>query len=203
MKTTLERFVLALMIAPLAPLAGFLGFWWGAYANLPEAWIPFSALAGLTIGILADIFLLKKLLDRRLSLLFWAVVFLFYTTGTFGFFMGIPVFNAALAIPAGFVIGSRLAAENVDQVRVRKAAQHTAWFTTGVLVLVCAASAFFALASSSTASDLRGMLGLNFMVTQGMIIGLILVGGAGLLAICWGLSVTSVRLTYQFLRRAI
>ena len=203
MKTTLERFVLALMIAPLAPLAGFLGFWWGAYANLPEAWIPFSALAGLTIGILADIFLLKKLLNRRLSLLVWVVVFLFYTTGLFGFFMGVPVFNAVLAIPAGFVIGSRLAAENADQVRVRKAAQHTAWFTTGVLALICAASAFIALASSSTAGDLRGMLGLNFVVTQGMIIGLILVGGAGLLATCWGLSVVSVRLTYKFLHRAI
>jgi hypothetical protein len=44
------------------------------------------------------------------------------------------------------------------------------------------------------------MLGLGFEVTQAMIIGLILVGGIGLLAVGWGLSVASVRLTYFLLQ---
>ncbi len=114
MKTKLERFALGLILAPLAPLAGLMVFWWSAYAILPEAWIPLVTITGLLAGILADVFLLKKLLDRRLSLLFWVAVFLFYSIGTFGFFMGVPVINAILAIPAGFVIGSRLAAENAD-----------------------------------------------------------------------------------------
>lgn len=178
-----------------------MGFWWSAYALLPEAWIPFATIAGLLAGILADAFLLKKLLDRRLNWLFWMAVFLFYSIGTFGFSMGVPVVNAALAIPAGFVAGSRLRAENADMLRVRKITRCTAWFTTSVLALVCAASAIIALASPSTASDLRGMLGLGFEVTQGMIIGLILVGGAGLLAACWGLSVAAVRLTYHLMQR--
>ncbi len=203
MKTKLERFALGLILAPLAPLAGLMGFWWSAYAFLPETWIPVAAITGLLAGILADVFLLKKLLDRRLSLLFWVAVFLFYSIGTFGFFMGVPVFNAILAIPAGFVIGSRLAAQNAGMPQARKAARRTAWFTTGVLALICAASAFIALASPSTASDLRGMLGLGFEVTQGMIIALILVGGVALLAVCWGLSVASVRLTFKFLKRQL
>lgn len=192
---------MGLILAPAAPLAGLMGFWGTAYLLLPKIWIPFIALAGLLVGILADIFLLKKLLDRRLGIPLWVAVYLFYSTGVFGFFMGVPVFNAALAIPAGFVIGSRLAAENADQQRVRKAAQRTAWFTTAVLALVCVVSAFIALVSSSTASDLGGMLGLGFEVTQNMIIGLILVGGAVLLAACWGLSIASVRLAYLFLNR--
>jgi hypothetical protein len=84
---------------------------------------------------------------------------------------------------------------------VRVAEMRTAWFTTGVLVLVCIASAFIALASPSTAADLRGMLGLGFEVTQGMIIGLILIGGPALLAGCWVLSVASVRYTCMLLQR--
>jgi hypothetical protein len=203
MKTKLERFVLSLILAPLAPLAGLLAFWWAAYFLLPTAWIPWIALAGLLAGILADVFFLKSLLERHLSLLFWAVVFLFYTTGSFGFFMGVPVFNAILSIPAGFVIGSRLAVQNADQQQVRKAAQRTAWFTTGVLACVCTISAIIALASPSTPSDLRGMLGLGFEVTQDMIIGLILAGGAGLLATCWVLAIASVRYTFFFHQRKV
>ena len=79
--------------------------------------------------------------------------------------------------------------------------RRTARFTTGVLALICAASAIIALVSSSTASDLRGMLNLDFTVTQGLIVALILVGGMALLALGWGLSVASVRFTFFFLQR--
>jgi hypothetical protein len=199
MKTRLERFALGVILAPVAPLVGLLAGWWGAYALLPESWIPFAAIAGLLIGILADVPLLKRLLHRRLSWLFWAAVFLFYSAGLFGFFMGVPVFHGLLALPAGFVVGSRLAVEGAALPQVRLASRRTAWFTTGVLALVGAASAFFALSSPSTPADLRGMLGLPFEVTHGMLLVLILVGGAGLLAVCWGLSVAAVRLTYKFL----
>jgi len=203
MKIKLERLALGLILVPVAPLVGLLGCWWTAYALLPETWIPFIAIAGLLIGILLDFFLVKKVLERRPSLPFWVAVYLFYSIGVFGFFMGVPVINLALAIPAGFVVGSRLAEENANRQQVRNAAQRTAWFTTGVLAFVCAASAFIALTSSSTASDLRGMLGLGFEVTRGMIIGLILVGGSTLLATCWGLSVALVSFTSSFLRRKI
>ncbi len=203
MKTKLERFGLGVILGPVAPLVGLLGGWWTAYALLPEKWIPFVSLAGLLAGILADVFLLKKVLDRRQSWLFWMAVFLFYSIGTFGFSMGVPVLNAALAIPAGFVAGSRLAGDNIDRQHVRRTARRTAWFTCGVLALVCAASASLALASQSTASDLRGMLGLGFAVTQEMILALILVGGAALLAACWGLTFAAVRLTYHFMQRKV
>jgi len=77
MKTKLEGFALGLILAPLAPLAGLMGFWWTAYAFLPETWIFFVAIAGLLAGILADIFLLKKLLDQHLGLPLWVAVFFF------------------------------------------------------------------------------------------------------------------------------
>jgi hypothetical protein len=160
-----------------------------------------GGLTGLALGILADILLLKKLLDRghQLTIFFWTVVFLFYSIGIFGFFMGVPVFNALLAVPAGFIVATRLARQKQDRSTISQAARRTAWFTTGVLFFVCAASALIALISISTASDLQGMLGLGFKVTRGMILALILAGGAGLLAANWIMTLVTLRLSYRFI----
>ena len=205
MNPKLERFAFGLILAPLAPLAGLLVGWWCTYALLPEKWIPLGALSGLVSGILADSLILNKLLDRAIHLgrLFWAAVFLFYTVGVFGFFMGVPVFNALLSIPVGFVAGAKLAEQRADPIQVRKMAGWTARVTTSVMVFVCAASALLALLSKSTASDLQGMLGLGFEVTQGMVIGLILVGGAALLVVSYGLTIISVRFSYKFTQHKV
>jgi hypothetical protein len=201
MKSRLEKIVFAVVIAPLAPIAGGLGFWWTSYDLLPEKWIPFLAISGFLLGLMADGFLLKQLLPRtnKLSLGFWAVVFLFYSVGMFGFFMGVPVFNALLAIPAGFVVGARLASEKAERAQVRKLTQAATWFTTGILFLVCIASAFFALISPSTPHDLQGMLGLGFEVTQTLVNGLIVIGGILLLSFNVALTATSIHLTHSFL----
>ena len=204
MKTQIEQFALGLILAPLAPIAGLLSFWWVSFALAPEGWIPYLTLSGLALGILADIFILKRLILHayRLGTVFWLVVLLFYSVGTFGFFMGVPVFNAALAIPAGFVVGGKLARETVDTVRLRRVSRRACIVTTALMALVCVASAFFALISPSTPSDLRGTLGLGFEVTPTMIWGLILIGGVGLLAVNWVLTGLSVRITHHFLSRS-
>jgi hypothetical protein len=201
MKTKFEQIALGSLLAPPAPIAGLLGGWWGSYALLPEKWIPFFAIGGLLLGLLVDVFILKQLIARahKMRMISWIVLFLFYTVGVFGFVMGVPVLNAGLAIPAGIVIGGKLAREAADQKRLKKISLQTCMFTTGILALVCIASATLALLSPSTPSDLQGMLGLGFDVTPGMVWGLILVGGTGLLAVNWGLTTLSVRLTYRFL----
>jgi hypothetical protein len=202
MKTKIERFALGLILAPLAPIAGLLIFWWVSYALLPASWIPYFGLGGLGLGILADMVFLKKLIGRAYNLgaVFWVAVLLFYSVGTLGFFMGVPLFNAALAIPAGFVIGGKLAHETTDGVRIRRASLRTSILTTSLMALICVVSAAIALLSPSTASDLRGMLGLGFEVTRAMIWGLILVGGAGLLMVNWVLTGLSVHISYRYLK---
>jgi len=201
MRTKIESFVHGLILAPLAPIAGFLGFWWTSYALLPERWTPLCAISGLALGIIADVLLLKKLTARAYHLdpVFWLAVLLFYSIGTFGFFMGVPVFNAALAIPVGFFIGGKMAYEKADDVRMRRVSLQTCILTTVLMALVCTASAFFSLMSPSTPNDLRGMLSFGFEVTPAMIWGIILVGGAGLLIFNWLLTGLAVRLTHRFL----
>ena len=201
MQTRIENFVLGFILAPLAPIAGLLGFWWLSYALLPEKWIPLCTICGFALGILADVLVLKNLIKRshQLGTVFWLAVLLFYSVGIFGFFMGVPVFNVALAVPTGFVVGGKLVHEAAGGVQVRRASLLTCILTTGLMVLVCISSAFFALISPSTSSDLRGMLGLAFEVTPAMIWGLILVGGAGLLAVNWLLTILTIRFTHRFL----
>lgn len=201
MNIKLERFIRGLILAPLLPLAFMLAGWWLAYAVLPEAWIFLSALLGLLLGLLLDVPLLKKWLTRfdAPGLVFWVVVFLFYSIGFFGFFMGVPVFNLALALPAGFILGSRLASQHADESKLRVAAKQGSEFTTTVLTLICLASAFIALADPYTESNLQGMLALPFVVTRGMVIGLIAIGGGLLLLSNWWLTSASVRFTYKFL----
>jgi len=201
MKTKIERFALGLILAPLAPIAGLLGFWWTSYALLPERWISFCAISGLVLGILVDIFILKNLIARayQFGMIFWTAIFLFYTVGVFGFFMGMPVFNAALAIPAGFIVGGKLARKTADRSQVRAAALRTCIFTTTVLTFICATSAILALSEATLPAELEGMLSLPFTVTWGMIWGIILIGGAGLLAVNWLLTGLAVRFTHRFL----
>ena len=107
--------------------------------------------------------------------------------------MGVPVFNLALAIPAGFILGSRLAAQRADETSLRFAMRRAAVFTTIVLAFICMASAIIALADPYTEANLQGMFGLPFDVTRGMVVGLIVIGGSLLLILNWLLTSASVR----------
>jgi hypothetical protein len=198
----IEIFVLAVILGLIMPILGLLIGWWGAIPFLPEKMISSVALAGLILGLLADAVFLKRVVQKahQMDIRIWAAIYLFYSLGVFGLFMGVPVFNVALAIPAGFVIGGRLVHEMVDGHRVRTTACRTCILTTVLIAFICAASAFIALASPSTPADLEGMLGLPFTVTPAMIWGIILVGGTGLLAVNWVLTALSFRFTYHFLR---
>ena len=201
MKPKIESFVHGLVLAPLAPTAGLLGSWWISFALLPERWIPLCAISGLALGILADIYLLKKMIPRadQFGMIFWIVIFIFYHVGVFGFFMGLQVLNAALAIPAGFIVGGKLTRKKAEQSQIRTTRFCTCIFTSAVLFFVFAASAILALREATLPAELEGMLALPFTVTWSMIWGIILVGGAGLLTINWLLTGLAVRLTHRFL----
>ena len=203
MITKLELLGLGLILGPIAPLLGLLSLWWSAYALLPEKWIALSALSGLLLGLLVDLIFLTRWINQagQFGFKFWIALYLFYSMGVFGFFMGVPVFNALLAIPAGFVVAGKLAAETANRQRVQRSARLTAGFTTGILVVICLASAVIALSDPYTSANLEGMFGLNFEITQGMLIALIAIGGAILLACNWLLTASTVWFSNMVLHR--
>ena len=201
MKTRLEHLTYILILSPLAPLAGLMGGWFLAFSLLPEKWIPYGVLTGLLLGILADGFIIRGLIKRiyDLSLLFWSVVILFYAIGLFGVFMGLPIFHVGLAFPIGFLVGSRLARRGAGKQESLSAERQALIFSTGLLTLICLASAFIALSSSSTPFDIQGMLGLPFQITPLMLWGFILIGGVALLVTNFFLTIVIARFTHQFL----
>lgn len=156
---------------------------------------------GFSLGILVDVFFLKRWVSsaHQLDIRLWMIIFLFYSVVFFGFFMGVPVFNVILSLPAGYIIGGRLVERRANSEQVRQGSQRTAWFTTITLLFVCSASAAIALVSPSTSADLKGILGFGFEITQTMLVSLIFIGGMLLLVANWVLAVFAVRFSFTLL----
>jgi len=195
----LEAPVLAVVLGATPPITGLLAGWWGSLPFFSEVWIARFALAGFAAGLLVDAIYLRTCFRRRyaLSWVTWLGIFVFYSVGMFGFFMGMPAFHVTLALPAGLVVGGKLAASGCDPERGRRTIRHACAITTAMLAVICSASATIALLSPSTATDLRGMLNLRFEVTTVQIVALILVGGGALLVLQWALTAYIARRTWQ------
>jgi hypothetical protein len=195
---TLTRFI---MLASIFPIMGLLAGWFIFFNILPDARILLPAMSGFFMGVLIDVKFLKQWMEEanQASLWIWALVYLFYTICIFGFFMGVPLANLALGLPAGILFASRLRAAQTPTDEVPASARKFAWFTTLVYFIICIASATIALLDPYTAANLEGMLQLPFQLTLGMIWGLIIIGGTFTVAVQWLLTHTVVQRTYQWL----
>jgi len=195
---------MALAIGAIAPVVGLLVGWWGTAAVLPERGVMIAALCGLAAGLVLDGILLRWAMARAddAPVWLWGAVYIFYAVGAFGFLMGVPVLVVAPGLPAGILVGGRLARQGATDDQARRVARHASAFTTAVLAVACLASATIALLDPYTAGNLEGMLGPPFEVTTPMIVALIVLGGAGLLAIQWVLTGAAVRWSHARLSRA-
>jgi len=199
---TIEKVLIGIILGAIFPITGFIAVWWGIYAFLQNK-VPFQmAFVGLLIGILVDLHYLRRWVGGAYSinLKIWMAVYVFYSIGMLGFFMGMPVFNVILAVPAGLFIGSKLARQKADHDGVRRLKRDTCVFTTGILAAVCFTSAFIALVDPYTGSDLQGLLGLHFEVRRSMIAGVIAIGGTALLLLQWVITGKMISLTYALMR---
>lgn len=196
----IESATIGVLFGAVPIIICFLSGWWISIPFVPESWISKCALTGLVVGVLVNLFFLKKWVRNAYSMkpIVWMFIYLFYSVGMFGFFMGIPIFNLALALPAGFFMGGCLAYTRADSNQMKKTARQSALFTTSVLALICLASATIALASSSTALELQHMFGLPVQVTPAILLGIILCGGIILLFLQWWLTFKSVERAYEY-----
>jgi hypothetical protein len=196
----IEKAVIGIVLGVVPVIACFLAGWWIGIPLVPESRIVYCALAGLVLGILVDVIFLRSWIRHAYSMKAWVwmTIYVFYSIGLFGFFMGVPVFNVMLALPAGIFVGRRLAYIGADITLLQKTRRQAAVFTASIMGLVCITSASIALASRSTASDLQGMLGFSFQITPMMMIGIIFSGGAILLALDWWLTNKSVERAYEY-----
>ncbi len=172
-----------ILIGIIIPILTLCTFWWGSY--LLDLDIQLWAISGIILGIVIDIIFLSKLLRRfyYLSTISLALLYLFYSIGMFGFFMGVPIFNIVLGIIAGIYIGRRMKVRRQEKEVFQKSLRQTAGFSFVVLLIICLSSAFIAITDPYTGVNLQGMLNLSFEVTKPNILGVIIIGGALLLFI--------------------
>ena len=185
MQTRFEKFVIYTAFGAVFPIFFFLAFWWISIGLVSEWLVPLCALFGLAAGLLADLVFFRKnfIAVFNIRAVWLTAIFVFYSVCTFGFFMGVPVFNLAPGILAGYYMGIRLRIQKADPNETKKQIRKTSLFASGILAFICAASAWLALKNpADTARNLEGMFGLDSgAVTIAVILGIILAGGAVLI----------------------
>ncbi len=181
------------------PILCFVASWWGSLSILPEGSIKYAALGGLLVGILIDILFLKKWIVNayRMDLKWLAVIYLFYSIGLFGFFMGVPVFNLLLGLFAGFYMGLRAADAGKPHEEAEITFKKTGFFTSFVLAVACVAALWLAGTDSSTAANINGMLALRQPLTPQGILIVSAVGGVVLVVLEFFITRGMARWAYQ------
>jgi hypothetical protein len=179
-----DKVISRLILAPVAPIGLMLAAWWGTYGFYPASrMIGPAAITGLAVGVLLDLTLLRRRLDSLFSMGDRALLSaaLFYSAGMYGFFMGFPVFNAAIGLAGGYVVARRAVAMGWSRERAVRDGRRVAITMTLVLGALCATTAWLALGEATMGTQLQEMLRLPFPVTRPMIYTIIVAGGSGLL----------------------
>ena len=183
----LEIVFLALVFGGLSPIFCFLAGWWGAYFFAPENQIPVFMLAGLELGIIIDLLFLGKWIRAayRISPLILITIYLFYSVGIFGFFMGVPVFNIIMGPLAGFYIGRRLGIEKGSSEEKERIIHWAGLFTAFILAVACLAALVLAASESTLAANVNGMFhdmfGLNLSFDNQTLLILSSLAGVGMI----------------------
>ena len=174
-----ERLIFNFLFGFVIPALCFLGCWGISFLfTRNEKIIIIVSLSGLCLGLIIDflIYYFFKPDIFKLSKPILIIIYLFYNTWLFGFFMGVPVFHLALGIIAGFYWMKRLIYQNEIK-DYKREIYRTSLFTSIVIGVVCLFSAVIALLSESTPSDLQGMFHLSFKISMPLLVCFIIAGG--------------------------
>jgi len=194
--TTSDRVFSRLVLGTIAPVVLMLTGWWGTLGVLCDhPAIGPAALGGFALGVALDLTALRRRLDSLfdLGLVALSALALFYSVMIYGFFMGLPVFNLIVGFAGGHVIGRRAALLCLPAEQTTQESRFLAAIATSILAVLCVATAWMALNEATLDSEMQHMLGLPFEVTMPMIYATIVVGGAGLLAAQYGVTVLAAR----------
>ena len=191
----MERLFLMIMIGLVFPLLLGLVGWWGSLPFVPERSIVYFALGGFMLGVLVDLVFLRFWTRTALSLpLIWPLlIYLFYSAGMFGFFMGVPTFNMVMGPVGGYYMGMRLRAKNSDKVEVEKTARQTGIFAALILAAACAASLVIAWLDPYLEANISGMFALTKPISKTVILALSGAAGVGLVVLEYIITRAAVR----------
>lgn len=181
------------------PILCFLIGWWGSITFLPESSIKYGALGGLLVGIVIDILFVGKWVVNayRLNLVWMAVIYIFYSVGLYGFFMGVPVFNFLLGLLAGFYMGLRTLEEQRAPLEAEVIFKKTGIFTSVVLAIACCVSLWLATNDATTAANISGMFALKEPLSQETVLLISGVGGVAMVVLEFYVTRAMARWAYR------
>lgn len=191
----MERLFLMIMIGLVFPILLGLAGWWGSLPFVPESSITYFALGGFMLGVLVDLAFLRSWARNalRLPLIWPVIIYLFYSVCMFGFFMGVPAFNAVMGLIGGYYMGMRLRAKNSDKQEVEHAAGQTGLFAALILAAACAASLLVAWLDPYLEANISGMLALAKPISKTAILAISGAAGAGLVVLEYAIARAAVK----------
>jgi len=191
----IERLFLSVVIGFIFPVLLGLAGWWGSIPFVPEKSIMFFALGGLMLGVLIDMVFLRYWTRNalRMPLLWPALIYLFYSVGMFGFFMGMPAFNVIMGPVGGYYMGMRLRANSAQKDVSKRTAKRTGLFTAFVLAVACAAALVIASLDSSLEANISGMFALAKPISKTILLTLSAVAGIGLVVLEYAITRAAVK----------
>jgi len=110
-----ERIIIGLFVCVTCPLLSFVFFWWTSAVismhveNVPTGAIIVTAFTGLGIGLLLNIFFLKRWVARFYTANAFLMVTIYLGLSIIGlaFFMGLPVGTFGVGVLAGAHVGRK------------------------------------------------------------------------------------------------
>lgn len=156
------------------------------------------ALAALGAGLVINIIFLKTWVAGayRMSNAQLGVIYVFYSIGALGFGMGVPIFNFAVGITAGFYTARKVYHIQADQVQRSRKIKKTALFTAVVLMAMCSLTGFWALIGGLIGSRFETPV-LSFTFTAPTIIGCVIAGGLILCTLQYWLTIAAAKITLR------
>ena len=158
-------------------------FWWTGYLFNLTGQLPGIVLSGFILGLIVCLLSIKGWLNKAYqhNTVLLIILYLFYMTGIFGFFMGVPVFNIIPGILAAIYFSRKTILLNNKADNYKNIINIIQLIMAAGLLFISTASAFIALSDAYTGENIKGMLGLSFDVTSEMIWFIIITGGLALL----------------------
>jgi hypothetical protein len=192
----IERLFLMVVLGLVFPVLFGLAGWWGSIPFVPEKSIIIFALGGFMLGVVVDMVFLRYWTRNalRTPLILPALIYIFYSVGMFGFFMGVPAFNVAMGPVGGYYMGMRLRAKNSDQDEVKRTAKQTGLFSALILAIACAAAITLAWLDPSLEANISGMFALAEPISKPTI--LMLSGAVGVVLIFLEYAITKAAVKF-------
>jgi hypothetical protein len=147
--------------------------------------MPYFFATGLIAGIIADLFLFKRLLASLFDLKYWLLAGFYILCNIFiyGTFMGFPVCNLVMGLIAGYYTGRRIITKNISYPEREILINKVALFSAFIMIVICISSAYIALREKTIGEELQGMLGLGIVPGKSLILAMIIIGGSALIII--------------------